>query len=109
MQPHPRRHNDKILWGLVFLAIAFNAVAYFHPSLTGNDKLNGLLGVWLGLFISAWPAANYLNMILFEQVLQHWQEMKRSEVYWLLLNLALLLIGMATIIVGTKLFFRNWQ
>lgn len=109
MTPQKRKRNSKILWGLILLAAAFCAVLYFHPSLTGIYNLNGLLGVWLGLFISAWPAANFLNMILYEEALQKWRTVMRSDGYWIALNLIVMLVGLIVIIIGTKLFFKNWQ
>ena len=104
----PRR-NSLILWGLTLLAAIFGSAIYFHPSLTGIDNLNGILGVWLGLFISAWPAANFLNMVLYENALEKWRTLLQSDGYWLFLNLGVLLVGLIVIITGTKLFFRNWQ
>jgi hypothetical protein len=41
-------------------------MVYFRPALTGNDQVNGLSGVFLGLFIAAFPAANFLDMLLAE-------------------------------------------
>jgi hypothetical protein len=69
MKSQPRKRKSTILWGMILLAAIFDTGVYFHPALTGIDNLNGLLGVWLGLFISAWPAANFLNMILYEAAL----------------------------------------
>ena len=108
MKSQQRQRNSKILWGLILLAAAFDVTVYFHPSLTGIDNLNGILGVWLGLFISAWPAANFLNMILYEDALEKWRALLRSDGYWVLLNLIVSLVGLSGVIIGTKLFFRNW-
>jgi hypothetical protein len=104
-----RKRNGKILWAMILLAFAFCAAVYIRPALTGSDELNGLLGVWLGLFISAWPAANFLNMILYEQALRRWRSTLQSDGFWILLNLAVLMAGLTVVIVGTKLFFKNWQ
>ncbi len=104
-----RKRNGMILWAMILLAFAFCTAVYIHPALTGIDELNGLLGVWLGLFISAWPAANFLNMILYEQALQRWRSTLQSDGFWILLNLAVLMAGLTVVIVGTKLFFKNWQ
>jgi ABC-type methionine transport system permease subunit len=104
-----RKRNGKTLWAMIALAFAFYAAICIHPALTGSDELNGLLGVWLGLFISAWPAANFLNMILYEQALQRWRSTLQSDGFWILLNLAVLMAGLTVVIVGTKLFFKNWQ
>jgi len=109
MQKPRRRRNQKILWGLILLAFTFYVAVTIHPSLTGSDELNGLLGVWLGLFISSWPAANFLNMILFEQALQRCRSTLQADGTWILLNLSVLMVGLSVVILGTKLFFKNWQ
>ncbi len=103
-----RKRNSKLLWGLVFLAVVFNSVLYIHPSLTGIDEVNGLLGVSVGLFISSLPSANFLDMILYDHVFHQWHSLKRPDIYWLLLNMGVWMIGLIVVAVGMKLFFRNW-
>lgn len=104
------RHNRNILWliGAVLLAIVFIGILSYHPALTGNDELNGLSGVCLGLFISSLPAANFLDMLLFEHTVQHWRTMKQPDITWVILNSCVLLIGTIVVMIGTKLFFKNW-
>ena len=64
-RPLHKRHPT-VLWILLIIALAFNLLMYILPTLTGNDNVNGLGGVFLGLFIAAFPAANFLDMLLFE-------------------------------------------
>ena len=104
-----RKHNPAVLWILVGVALAFNLLVYFRPVLTGNDNLNGLSGVFLGLFIAAFPAANFLDMLLFELGAQRWRSIKRAYLPRVTLNLFVLLAGLVVVVVGTKLFFRHWQ
>jgi hypothetical protein len=106
-QPHRRRAG--VLWFLVLLAAAFNIAVWVHPALTGNDNVNGLGGVFLGLFIASFPAANFLDMILFEEMMQRWKNLKHEDIRWVLLNLFVLLVGLIVVVVGTKLFFKNWK
>jgi hypothetical protein len=56
-----RSRNIPLLIGAILLAIVLIGVLFYHPALTGNDELNGLIGVCLGLFISSLPAANFLQ------------------------------------------------
>ncbi len=109
MKWHRRSRNRAILWGLVILAIIFYALFYIRLISTGSSELDGLIGVCLGLFISAQPAANLLDMLLFGQEIQRWRELNRAEITWLVMNLSVLLVGLIVIILGTKLFFKNWQ
>jgi len=91
------------------MAGAFILLTYLHPTLTGNDNVNGLGGVLLGLFIAAFPAANFLDMLLFELGAQRWRSLRRADLPWVALNLFVLLVGLVVVVVGTKLFFKHWQ
>jgi len=86
-------------------ALAFIPAGLFRPVLTGNDNLNGLSGVFLGLFIAAFPAANFLDMLLLELGAQRWRSIKRPDLPWVILNLFVLLAGLVVVVVGTNLFF----
>ena len=104
-----RKRHPAVLWILLIVALAFNLLVYFLPALTGNDNVNGLGGVFLGLFIAAFPAANFLDMLLFELGGWRWHSIQRADLPWVVLNLVVLLAGMFVVVVGTKLFFKHWQ
>ena len=61
------KRNAKTLWGLIVLAIVFGGVLCYLGALTGVALLDGGIGVALGLFICAHPAANAVNMLFFER------------------------------------------
>jgi hypothetical protein len=105
MKPH--QHNRNILWllGAVFLAVVFFGILSYYPAFTGNDELNGLCGVCLGLFISSLPTANFLDMLLFKHAVHHWRSLKLPDIIWVILNASVLLIGTIVVMIGTKLFF----
>ena len=106
----PRRRRNIIpLSGCILLAIIFIGLLYFHPALTGNDELNGLSGVFLGLFICSQPAANFLDLLLLEYAAMGRQSLRRSDALWIIFNSSVLLTGLIIIVIGTKLFFKNWQ
>jgi hypothetical protein len=69
--------------------------------------VNGLGGVCLGLFIAAFPTANFLDMLLAEQGGLRWRSLKPADLPWVVLNLGVLLTGLIVVVVGTKLFFRH--
>jgi hypothetical protein len=48
-------------------------------------------------------------MILFEEMMQRWKNLKHEDARWVLLNLFVLLVGLIVVVVGTKLFFKNWK
>ena len=96
-----RRHrrNARVLWGLILLAIVYSILLHSLDTLTGIAMLDGSIGVVLGLYICAHPAANAVNLLFFEQdrlrQLSEW-----SIVGWLALNLVVLLAGWLVIFDG---------
>jgi hypothetical protein len=104
-----RKRHPVVLWILMGVALTFYLLVLFLPVLTGNDDVNGLGGVFLGLFIAAFPAANFLDMLLSELGGQRWRSIKRADLPWVALNLLVLLTGLIVVVVGTELFYKHWQ
>ena len=94
------RRNAKTLWGLILLAIAFSGLLRYLGALTGIALLDGGIGVALGLYICAHPAANAVNMLFFERDALRRISSEWSLVRWLALNLLTLLAGWMVIYVG---------
>ena len=107
---HPTLHKRRpaVLWILLGVALAFALLVHFLPNLTGNDHLNGYSTVALGLFTAAFPAANFLDMLLAELGSLRWQAIHRADLPWVALNLVVLFTGMVIVVVGTKLFYLHW-
>ncbi len=108
-QHNMRKRHPAVLWILLAVAMVFGLLVHFRPTLTGNDEVNGLGGVCLGLFMAAFPAANFLNMLLFELGGKRWHGLRRASLPWVLLNLVVLVAGLVMVVVGTKLFFAHWR
>ena len=106
MMMHERRrgHNVKTMWTLILFAIAYIGWLYFQRTLTGNNKLDGSIGVLLGLFICTHPAANLLDMVLFAGSAGRDSSSWRSTLAWLALNLLVLFSGWNVIFIGTTRF-----
>lgn len=95
------RRNTRVLWGLLAMAIAYSGLLRFLHTLTGIAMLDGSMGVALGLYICAHPAANAVNILFFERdTLQHLSE--PAVLRWLGLNLLVLLAGWVVIFVGLR-------
>jgi hypothetical protein len=95
------RRNTGVLCGLLVLAIAYSGWLHFLRAPTGIAMLDGSIGVALGLYICAHPAANAVNVLFFERdTLQHLSE--RAVLGWLALNLLVLLAGWTVIFVGLR-------
>jgi hypothetical protein len=90
------------LWALIGVAVLYVVVPRVSPVLTGRAVWDGGIGVALGLFICAHPAANAINLLFFErQALQR----VRSDgplVRWLALNLLVLLTGWMVVFAGVR-------
>jgi hypothetical protein len=101
------KRNTRMLWALIGLAIAYSGLLRLLRSLTGISVLDGGIGVALGLYICAHPAANAVNMLFFERdTLRHISDW--SVIRWLALNLLTLLAGWMAIYVGiTRLVARG--
>jgi hypothetical protein len=98
-QQHVR--SSGVLWGLIALAITYAGALRYFRTLTGIALVDGSIGVVLGLFICAHPAANAVNMLFFEREmldrLSEWAVMR-----WLALNLLTLLAGWAALFIGIR-------
>lgn len=96
-----RRHkrNARVLWGLILLAIVYSILLHSLDTLTGTAMLDGSIGVVLGLYICAHPAANAVNILFFDRDFLY-QLSEWSAICWLALNLAVLLTGWMVIFFG---------
>jgi hypothetical protein len=95
------RRNSVVLWRLILLAIAYGILLRCLDTLTGSATADGAIGLALGLFICAHPAANAVNILFFERdMLSRLSEW--SIVRWLALNLLVLLAGWMVIFLGLR-------
>lgn len=96
------KRNTTVLWGLILLAIAYGSLLRYLHTLTGTAMLDGSIGVALGLYICAHPAANGVKMLFFERDALRRISSEWSIVRWLALNLLVLLTGWMVIFVGLR-------
>jgi hypothetical protein len=99
-----RKRSFKTLWALVLIAIAYCGWLYYQHTLMGSSKLDGSLGVLLGLYICSRPAANMLDMLFFAGSAGRDGSSSRSTLLWLALNLLVLFCGWNVIFIGTTRF-----
>ena len=90
---------------VVLLALAYGGWLYFQRTLTGSYRLDGVVGVLLGLFICSRPAANMLDLLFtwrYQATTSEW-----SAMGWLALNVLVTIVGWIVITVGaTRLIDR---
>ncbi len=92
------RRNSKLLIALAVLALAYGGALYFLHTLTGNNKLDGSIGVLLGLYICSQPAANAIDALFFAR--RGNSQSAWAEVRWLALNALVLILGWLVITLG---------
>lgn len=104
MSAQKRRHNYVTLGVMLLLAMSYHVTVYFWRPLWRAHKVEGILGILLGLFICSIPAANLLDLLygLLGNRLQ--QDEGLRLVFWLLLNIIVLLVGWFVITLGATRF-----
>jgi len=100
-------HNTPLLCFWVLVAGLFTGSLAYFGQLTGVSRLDGSLGMFLGLYICSHPAANMLDVLLFmtadvrERILTN-----RSGQLWLGLNAVTMLAGWVVIFSGALRFVQ---
>ncbi len=101
------RPTGPVYFQLCALALAAMAYAFgFHykPTLTGSIRLDGVIGVLLGLYICSHPAANFLDIILFGGRVAPQFSSGLSFLLWFAVNALVMAAGWLDIFIGaTKL------
>ena len=87
--------------GAAYLAWTASASA-----ITGVSRIDGTVGVLLGLFTCAHPAANAIDLIFKDRRATRRMIGEWDGIGWVLLNLLVMLIGWMAIVVGAA-FFSN--
>ncbi len=100
----PRTRRSSTLWLLIVVAALYTALLFFRHTLTGAVRWDASIGVVLGLFICSRPVSNMLDLILFSRQLAPTFPSRRAEMWWVTLNVLVLLVGLAVLIGGTTRF-----
>lgn len=89
---------------LLLPAIAYPAVFYFFRTLTGNDTLDGAIGVVLGLYICSRPAANAIDLLFYHRGELRDAASGWAGAGWLARNVLVLFAGWFDIWIGALRF-----
>jgi hypothetical protein len=107
MEQQQRGRNYKTLGAVVVLALLYGGWLHTQRTITGLPRLDGVIGILLGLFICSRPAANMLDL-LFAARRSHSSSSEWSALGWLGLNLLVLFVGWLVITIGaTRLIERG--
>lgn len=101
------RRDDKTMWSLILLAAVVWSLFHFLPTLTGNDEVDGLFCVMLGLYICSKPATHIVDLMILGRDIRHWISIVQSDIGWTLLNLLVMFSGLSVIFTGTTRLFRG--
>jgi hypothetical protein len=101
-----RQHKSKVrfLAWLIELGLVYTGLLHFHIRLTSIHELDGILGILLGIYTCAHPAANLLDIAIYHHSLPPQIASKSAYVRWWALNIAVLLVGWVTIVTGLLRF-----
>ncbi len=107
MQERKRSRNFKLLVVLVILAIVYAILLIFLPTLTGIHRLDGSIGVLLGLYICSHPAAHMVDIMFFDRFFFSPGLSRRKNIFWLVTNVLVMAIGWGVIVIGSTRFMMR--
>jgi hypothetical protein len=100
-------HNIWVLCFWILLACIYVGWIGYFGKFTENTRLDGSIGMLLGLYISSHPAGNMLDMLLFMTAdVREGIISTRSGQFWLALNALTLLAGWVAIFSGALRFVQ---
>jgi hypothetical protein len=101
-----QRHKRNTPWlvGMIPLAVIYGVLLFALHAFTNNLRLDGIIGIVLGLYICSHPAANVVDLIIFGRFTVRRGLSRRGYALWWGLNLLVMLAGLAVIITGTTRF-----
>jgi hypothetical protein len=100
--------NLPILGFMALLACLYTAWMAYSGVLTGNLRMDGSIGMLLGLYVCSHPAANMLDMLLFMQAdIRETIISTRAGQFWLGMNALVLVAGWVAIFSGAVHFVQR--
>jgi hypothetical protein len=78
----------------------------YASAITGVSRIDGTVGVLLGLYTCAHPAANAIDLIFKDRRATRRMVSEWDGIGWVLLNLVVMLVGWVAIVVGSA-FLSN--
>ena len=96
--------NSGILSVLLVPAGGYLAWQYFLPFATGQYRVDGIVGVLLGLYICSFPAANGIDLIFADRGGLKRAFSRQSGFVWLVLNAIVMIVGWFLIVIGASRF-----
>ncbi len=98
------RRNTRTLILLLVVSAAFSLYLYLDLPLTGILKMDGIIGVLLGLYTASHPAANALDLLFYARDRLRQGLSAQAYILWWGLNIVVLMAGWVTIVAGLLRF-----
>jgi len=98
------KQKSLFLTWLLLLAVAYSILLYIHLSLTGAHHIDGTIGVIMGIYVCAHPAANVLDFILYGKHLLLEKITLRPMIMWWMLNSLVMFLGLLVFVLGLLRF-----
>jgi hypothetical protein len=89
-----------MLWAFTALALAYAGLLLAYNDLTGDLRVDGVLGVVLGLYVCSHPAANMLDLLFADGGATRRTASDQHGMPWYALNLLVLLAGWGVVLLG---------
>jgi hypothetical protein len=96
--------NTRSLLASAVASAVYDLLLGLLPSLTGLPKIDGAIGVVLGLYTCSHPAANAIDALFYSRGQR--RPARWAAASWLGLNAAVLLVGWFTIVAGVTSLVR---
>ena len=104
MDRYWRARSATTLWGFMSLALAYVGLLYAFSGLTGEARIDGAIGVALGLYVCSHPASNVLDLLFLEGGASRRAPSDEHGIPWYALNLLVLIVGWAVVLIGIMRF-----
>src|SRR3954454_6213486 len=98
---HPRTLR---MWVLLVPATAYLVWILLFPAITAGLLFDGSVGVLLGLYICAQPAANGIDLIFMQRGALRRAVAHSAGVEWLMLNALVMIVGWFVMVLGAARF-----
>jgi hypothetical protein len=100
MDRYWRARSATMLWAIVMVALAYGGLLVAYSTLTGEYRIDGAIGVALGLYVCSHPASNVLDLLFAEGGASRRSSADQHGLLWYALNLLVLLVGWSVVLLG---------
>ncbi len=104
MDQYWRGRSSGALLGFMLLALGYSALLYAYSPLTGVLRIDGAIGVVLGLYVCSHPASNVLDVLFLDGGAGRRGQSEEHGIAWYTLNLFVLLAGWLVVLMGLTCF-----